>query len=63
MFRIHILCKRPGLPLVGPLFDGSVVHGAVLGTLVRATAINASKQLRSMEKFYKVSMDDLEVVV
>lgn len=55
MFRIQIIAKKPGPgPLPGPLYDGAVVHAAVLGTLVRTTAINASKYLRAMEKFYKV---------
>lgn len=59
MFRIQILLKKPGLQLIGPLFDGSVVHGAVLGPLVRATAVNASKQIRAQEKFYKVKWYNL----
>jgi hypothetical protein len=55
MFRIQILAKR-SLPLLGPLFDGAVVHEASLGCLVRATAVNASKTIRAAEKFYNVSV-------
>ena len=54
MFRIQILTKRP-IPILGPLFDGAAVHAGVLGKLVRATAVNASKTIRAMEKFYKVT--------
>eukprot|EP00047_Mylnosiga_fluctuans_P022346 m.118263 g.118263 ORF g.118263 m.118263 type:complete len:1710 (+) comp9227_c0_seq2:89-5218(+) len=52
MFRIQILLKRP-ITLLGPLVDGSVVSAEVLGPLVRATAVNASKQLRAMEPYAK----------
>lgn len=62
MFRIQIIAKKPGGVLPGPLADGAVVHAPVLGALVRATAINASKHLRAQEKFFKVTQRSLRLL-
>jgi hypothetical protein len=45
LFRIAILQKTQ-LAFTGPLFDGAVVDGAALPSLVRTTAINADRALR-----------------
>ena len=39
--------------IFGPLFDGAIVHKKVLATLVRATAINASRILLSKTTGFK----------
>jgi hypothetical protein len=39
--------------IFGPLFDGAIVHKGVLATLVRATAINASRVLLSKTTGFK----------
>lgn len=45
LFRIQIFQKE-GVPSFGPLRDGMVVSKAVLGPLVRLTALNASRVCR-----------------
>lgn len=44
-YRIQIISK-PEVPLFGPLFDNCIVHQTSLASLVRATAINASRAKR-----------------
>ncbi|KAK1792892.1 hypothetical protein P4O66_001623 [Electrophorus voltai] len=41
------------VPFFGPLFDGAVVDGKVLPTMVRDTAINASRALKSLIPLYQ----------
>ncbi|XP_078418896.1 ral GTPase-activating protein subunit alpha-1 isoform X6 [Cetorhinus maximus] len=52
MFSIHIM-KKPEVPFFGPLFDGAIVDGKVLPSLVRATAMNASRALKSLIPLYQ----------
>ncbi|XP_048455661.1 ral GTPase-activating protein subunit alpha-1-like isoform X1 [Rhincodon typus] len=66
MFSIHIM-KKPEVPFFGPLFDGAIVDGKVLPNLVRATAINASRALKSLiplyQNFYEERARYLETIV
>ncbi|XP_018410089.1 PREDICTED: ral GTPase-activating protein subunit alpha-1 isoform X2 [Nanorana parkeri] len=52
MFSIQIM-KKPDIPFFGPLFDGAIVNGKILPGLVRATAINASRALKSLIPLYQ----------
>ncbi|XP_028395941.1 ral GTPase-activating protein subunit alpha-2-like isoform X2 [Dendronephthya gigantea] len=56
LFRIQIL-KKGDIPYFGPLFDGAIVDRRVLPSLVRMTAVNASRAKRSlipgMQTFYE----------
>lgn len=45
LYRVRI-DKKPEVPFFGPLFDGAIVSRRTLPSLVRATAINASRQHR-----------------
>ena len=51
-YRIQVI-RKPDVPFFGPLFDGSVVHSSLLASLVRATAINASRAQRTNVPYYK----------
>ncbi|KAL3872620.1 hypothetical protein ACJMK2_035835 [Sinanodonta woodiana] len=51
LFRIQIN-RKPEVEFFGPLFDGAIVDQKVLPGLVRATAINASRMIRSLNKYY-----------
>lgn len=52
LFRITVN-RKPEVPWFGPLIDESIVGGACLANLVRATAINASRAKRSSLPFYQ----------
>uniref|UniRef100_A0A3Q3KNR6 Rap-GAP domain-containing protein n=1 Tax=Monopterus albus TaxID=43700 RepID=A0A3Q3KNR6_MONAL len=52
MYSVHIL-KKPEVPFFGPLFDGAIVDMKILPTMVRATAINASRALKSLIPLYQ----------
>lgn len=52
LFRVTVN-RKPEVPWFGPLTDESVVGGACLANLVRATAINASRSKRSSLPFYQ----------
>lgn len=45
--------RFPQVPFFGPLFDGAIVDGNILPTVVRATAINASRALKSLIPLYQ----------
>ncbi|KAK3718791.1 hypothetical protein QZH41_014047, partial [Actinostola sp. cb2023] len=66
LFRIHII-KKPEIPHFGPLFDGAIVNRRVLPSLVRATAVNASKAGRSLiplyEQCYEERYDSIQTIV
>nr|XP_019940248.1 PREDICTED: ral GTPase-activating protein subunit alpha-1 [Paralichthys olivaceus] len=66
MYSIHIL-KKPEVPFFGPLFDGAIVDMKILPTMVRATAINASRALKSLiplyQNFYEERARYLETIV
>ncbi|XP_054470545.1 ral GTPase-activating protein subunit alpha-1 isoform X2 [Anoplopoma fimbria] len=66
MYSIHIL-KKPEVPFFGPLFDGAIVDMDILPTMVRATAINASRALKSLiplyQNFYEERSRYLETIV
>ncbi|XP_032357103.1 ral GTPase-activating protein subunit alpha-1 isoform X7 [Etheostoma spectabile] len=65
-YSIHIL-KKPEVPFFGPLFDGAIVDMNILSTMVRATAINASRALKSLiplyQNFYEERARYLETIV
>lgn len=44
---------REQVPFFGPLFDGAIVDMKILPTMVRATAINASRALKSLIPLYQ----------
>lgn len=52
LFRV-IVNKKMDVPWFGPLWDEAVVSGACLASLVRATAINASRAKRTALPFYQ----------
>ncbi|MGH0151555.1 UNVERIFIED_CONTAM: hypothetical protein FKN15_023252 [Acipenser sinensis] len=52
MFFIQIM-KKPQVPFFGPLFDGAIVTGTLLPSLVRATCINASRVVKSRLTLYQ----------
>ncbi|KAL2099141.1 hypothetical protein ACEWY4_005621 [Coilia grayii] len=52
MFFIQII-KKPQVPFFGPLFDGAIVTGTLLPSLVRATCINASRAVKSRLTLYQ----------
>ncbi|EHB02981.1 GTPase-activating Rap/Ran-GAP domain-like 1 [Heterocephalus glaber] len=66
MFNIQIM-KKPEVPFFGPLFDGAIVNGKVLPIMVRATAINASRALKSLiplyQNFYEERARYLQTIV
>lgn len=45
------MCEQ--VPFFGPLFDGAIVDMKILPTMVRATAINASRALKSLIPLYQ----------
>ncbi|XP_060736569.1 ral GTPase-activating protein subunit alpha-1 isoform X4 [Tachysurus vachellii] len=66
MYSIQII-KKPEVPFFGPLFDGAIVDSKILPTMVRATAINASRALKSLialyQNFYEERARYLESIV
>lgn len=66
LYRIHI-SRKSEVPFFGPLFSGSIVEHKVLPGLVRATAINASRAMRSLvslyQNFYEERFRSLETIV
>ncbi|XP_013877827.1 ral GTPase-activating protein subunit alpha-1 isoform X5 [Austrofundulus limnaeus] len=66
MYSIQIL-KKPEVLFFGPLFDGAIVDMKILPTMVRATAINASRALKSLiplyQNFYEERARYLETIV
>uniref|UniRef100_A0AAY4CGA4 Rap-GAP domain-containing protein n=1 Tax=Denticeps clupeoides TaxID=299321 RepID=A0AAY4CGA4_9TELE len=66
MYSIQIM-KKPEVPFFGPLFDGAIVDGKILPTLVRDTAINSSRALKSLiplyQNFYEERARYLETIV
>ena len=53
LYRINVY-KKPSIPDFGPLYDGMVINDELLGVLVRLTAINANKSVRSTQQAYEV---------
>ncbi|KAI1895830.1 hypothetical protein AGOR_G00110800 [Albula goreensis] len=66
MFFIQIT-KQPQVPFFGPLFNGAIVTGTLLPSLVRATCINASRAVKSRltlyQSFYEERALYLEAIV
>ncbi|XP_069788475.1 ral GTPase-activating protein subunit alpha-2 isoform X2 [Narcine bancroftii] len=66
MFYIQIL-KKPEVPFFGPLFDGAIVNGKLLPSLVRATSINASRAVKCLiplyQNFYEERAQYVEAIV
>uniref|UniRef100_A0A673KGS2 Rap-GAP domain-containing protein n=1 Tax=Sinocyclocheilus rhinocerous TaxID=307959 RepID=A0A673KGS2_9TELE len=52
MFFVQIM-KKTQVPFFGPLFDGAIVTGTLLPSLVRATCINASRAVKSRLPLYQ----------
>ncbi|XP_033162540.1 probable Rho GTPase-activating protein CG5521 isoform X1 [Drosophila mauritiana] len=52
LFRVTVN-RKPEVPWFGPLANESVVSGACLATLIRATAINASRTKRAALPLYQ----------
>lgn len=50
---IFFLSLHVKVPFFGPLFDGAIVDMKILPTMVRATAINASRALKSLIPLYQ----------
>lgn len=50
---VVIFSLSPQVPFFGPLFDGAIVDSKILPTMVRATAINASRALKSLIALYQ----------
>ncbi|XP_017873738.1 PREDICTED: probable Rho GTPase-activating protein CG5521 isoform X1 [Drosophila arizonae] len=65
LFRVTVN-RKPEVPWFGPLANESVVSGACLATLIRATAINASRTKRAAlplyQQFYEERNRSLESV-
>ncbi|XP_032402690.1 ral GTPase-activating protein subunit alpha-2 isoform X2 [Xiphophorus hellerii] len=66
MYFIQII-KKPQVPFFGPLFNGAIVTGSLLPSLVRATCINASRAVKSRltlyQSFYEERALYLEAIV
>ncbi|XP_060735762.1 ral GTPase-activating protein subunit alpha-2 isoform X2 [Tachysurus vachellii] len=66
MFFIQIM-KKPQVPFFGPLFDGAIVTGTLLPSLVRSTCINASRAVKSRltlyQSFYEERALYLEAII
>lgn len=66
MFFVQIL-KKTQVPFFGPLFDGAIVTGTLLPSLVRATCINASRAVKSRlplyQSFYEERALYLEAII
>ncbi|KAM9589890.1 ral GTPase-activating protein subunit alpha-2 isoform 3-T3 [Trichechus inunguis] len=52
MFLIAIT-KKPEVPFFGPLFDGAIVSGKLLPSLICATCINASRAVKGLIPLYQ----------
>uniref|UniRef100_A0A3B4XME7 Ral GTPase activating protein catalytic subunit alpha 2 n=1 Tax=Seriola lalandi dorsalis TaxID=1841481 RepID=A0A3B4XME7_SERLL len=52
MYFIQIV-KKPQVPFFGPLFNGAIITGSLLPSLVRATCINASRAVKSRLTLYQ----------
>lgn len=53
---VSVSCFFPQLPQVpffGPLFNGAIITGTLLPSLVRATCINASRAVKSRLTLYQ----------
>uniref|UniRef100_A0A3B4UEF4 Ral GTPase activating protein catalytic subunit alpha 2 n=1 Tax=Seriola dumerili TaxID=41447 RepID=A0A3B4UEF4_SERDU len=66
MYFIQIV-KKPQVPFFGPLFNGAIITGSLLPSLVRATCINASRAVKSRltlyQSFYEERALYLEAIV
>ncbi|XP_049725358.1 ral GTPase-activating protein subunit alpha-2 isoform X3 [Elephas maximus indicus] len=66
MFFIAVT-KKPEVPFFGPLFDGAIVSGKLLPSLICATCINASRAVKGLiplyQSFYEERALYLEAIV
>ncbi|XP_006860711.1 PREDICTED: ral GTPase-activating protein subunit alpha-2-like [Chrysochloris asiatica] len=66
MFFIAIT-KKPEVPFFGPLFDGAIVSGKLLPSLICATCINASRAVKGLiplyQSFYEERALYLEAII
>ncbi|KAM6144405.1 ral GTPase-activating protein subunit alpha-2 isoform 2-T2 [Erethizon dorsatum] len=66
MFFITIT-KKPEVPFFGPLFDGAIVSGRLLPSLICATCINASRAVKCLiplyQSFYEERALYLEAII
>lgn len=56
-YRVQILSKQD-VPSFGPLFDNCIVHQTSLASLVRATAVNASRAKRLKLPYYQSPFEE-----
>lgn len=61
-YRIQISSK-PDVPSFGPLFDNSIVYQTSLASLVRATAINASRAKRANLPYYQSHFEERDRLI
>jgi len=52
LFRIQV-CQKENVPPFGPVVDGMVLNKQVLAFMIRSTAVNANRSVRSFKKEYK----------
>lgn len=57
MYRIEVI-RKGDVQFFGPLYTGCVVHSSLLPSLVRATAINASRAQRLNVPFYQTFFEE-----
>jgi len=57
LYKIRVI-KKDQLIQFGPLFDGSIVDSLVLPGLVFATAVNASRHLRTNKQYYRTFYEE-----
>ncbi|XP_062969665.1 ral GTPase-activating protein subunit alpha-2 isoform X2 [Cynocephalus volans] len=66
MFFIAIT-KKPEVPFFGPLFNGAIVNGKLLPSLICATCINASRAVKCLiplyQSFYEERAQYLEAII
>ncbi|XP_061650249.1 ral GTPase-activating protein subunit alpha-2 isoform X3 [Phyllopteryx taeniolatus] len=66
LYFIQIM-KKQQVPFFGPLFNGAIINGKLLPSLVRATCINASRAVKSQltlyQSFYEERALYLEAIV
>ncbi|XP_072313908.1 ral GTPase-activating protein subunit alpha-2 isoform X2 [Eucyclogobius newberryi] len=66
VYFIQII-KKPQVPFFGPLFDGAIITGTLLPSLVRSTCINASRAVKSRltlyQSFYEERALYLEAII
>lgn len=52
-YRLFFSVLNPQVPFFGPLFDGAIVSGKLLPSLICATCINASRAVKCLIPLYQ----------